>query len=252
MKKLFDPSPIEPAHPALVKLQEDLYRIYSHIRGNFQKEIDIAFDYASNQIGFVVVTSIAVTMNLDKGGTVSGVIVTDDKQLQDTVFIKALSKPLAMMKEKKFPKEIQPGQYHLYLFWYEALKLKLRTDWIEPAHLRVITPFDKLKFGSIAELQKSRERIAVKPEVIEPVHWFDPWIKIDPEEAILINVIDEVYSDLRLIEKISKSRSRQFTREVSPNVIEPVHYLRKGQELELEKIRELLTEINTMLQQYGY
>ncbi len=68
----------------------------------------------------------------------------------------------------------------------------------------------------------------------------------------LINVIDEVYSELRLVEKISKSRGTQVRREVPDVVKEPVHHLRGDQALELRQIRELLTEMDSRLRRFGY
>ena len=45
--------------------------------------------------------------------------------------------------------KLAAGEYPFYLIWLEALKLKLRTDWVEPAHRRPIerSPLLKQKFG---------------------------------------------------------------------------------------------------------
>jgi hypothetical protein len=213
MKKgKFEHSPIEPAHYMHVRLQEDLFNIYSTIRENIQHEIDVAFDQIARQIGSVVATSIPVRMKFDKEGIISGGVIIDNEQLQNTVFEEFLSEPLARMGKMQFPKQIQEGEYVIYLFWFEALKLKLHTDWVEPAHYKRVTKFDQLKSGKLMESVQSKERVFVKSEVIEPVHWFDKGILIASEEAILINVIDEVYPELNLVEKISKIRALQSKR----------------------------------------
>ena len=48
-----------------------------------------------------------------------------------------------------------------------------------------------------------KEIAAVIPGVREPVHWFDPGLKLPVEELILVSVIDEVYPELRLVDKIN-------------------------------------------------
>jgi hypothetical protein len=50
------------------------------------------------------------------------------------------------------------------------------------------------------------ELALVRPEVREPAHWFDPRIAIAPEEAVLISVIDKVYPELRLMDRIASFR----------------------------------------------
>jgi hypothetical protein len=252
MRKVeFDHSPIEPVHPVQVRLYEDLLQIYSFIREKFQLEIDKAFDSVASQIGFVIATSIEVGMKFDKGGTVSGIIIVEGRQFRDTVIEKALSKPLKMIADTQFPDKIRQGEYSLHLFWFDALKIKLRTDWVEPAHHRGISHLERLKFRDLIKPELSKERVAVKPEVIEPVHWFDPGYRISADEAILVSVIDEVYSELGLVERISKIRATQGFAEVPSVVKEPVHNLTREEGLELGKIRNLLTEINDRLRRYG-
>jgi hypothetical protein len=84
---------------------------------------------------------------------------------------------------------------------------------MEPAHYRR---------ERYAERFRARERIQVRPEVREPAHWFDPGIAIAVEEAVLISVIDDVYPELRLSDRISSYREI-FRRRVRPEVMEPVH-----------------------------
>ena len=55
---------VEPAHPALVKQYEDLITIYRVIREHLQGRIDVAFDRVSREIGFVVTTTLPVTLEI--------------------------------------------------------------------------------------------------------------------------------------------------------------------------------------------
>jgi hypothetical protein len=77
-------------------------------------------------------------------------------------------------------------------------------------------------------------------EVMEPVHWFDPGIAIDPEEAVLISVIDEVYPELRLADRI-----RTYRHEMG----------RTGQVMvgpQPQPPAEVLAELAAVLRRYGY
>jgi hypothetical protein len=142
-----------------------------------------------------------------------------------------------MMEAVKSPdpvpwKGVSPGKYQLYLVWYSALKLKLRKDWLEPVHyLR----------EELAESVSGAAR--VRPEVQEPAHWFVPSATLAPEEKVLISVIDEVYPELRLAERIANTR--QALRGVRPEVMEPVHF-RAGQTAELA-----LREIGNIFKRVG-
>ena len=143
---------------------------------------------------------------------------------------------------------IDEGEYKIYLFWFEALKLKIRTDWIEPAHYERVTSF---KYSDLIESGKIRERKPVKPDVTEPVHWFDPSIQTSINEVILISVIDEIYPELRLVDKISSFR-RTRRHLVRHEVKEPVHSRRIEYGPGLDKVGELLSELSSVLRQYGF
>jgi hypothetical protein len=120
-----------------------------------------------------------------------GTVVTSG--LQGTLFDRELTPVIELLCDDPVPVFTEAGTHQLYAFWFEALKLKLGTDWVEPAHYRA-------------------ERIARWPErevmweVMEPVHWFDPGTVIGQEEAVLISVIDEVYPELRLADRVSYYR----------------------------------------------
>ncbi len=54
-------------------------------------------------------------------------------------------------------------------------------------------------------------------------NWFNPAITIAAEEAISIAVIDEVYSDLRLADRVAMTRS-MIRKKIQPEVMEPAHF----------------------------
>ena len=83
------------------------------------------------------------------------------------------------------------------------------------------------------------------PDVIEPAHFKpspDPW-----REKVLIAVIDEVYPELRLIERIGKLKD--FLRyRVRPEVIEPAHF----KDLARRLPETVLAEIEAVLRKHGF
>jgi len=196
----------EPAHPGIVRQYEDLVEIYKTIRGEYQEGIDQAFDRVSRDIGFVVSTTVPATFT-----------VSDDRKsvqwdmaepLKATVFHRAM---MEVMKPSPDPwKNVSPGAYQLYLVWYDALKLKLRNDWLEPVHYLREEVVERISGAA-----------SVRPEVKEPAHWFLPSVTIAAEEKLLIAAIDEVYPELRLSERIAATR--QALRTVRPEVREPAH-----------------------------
>ncbi len=195
----------EPAHPGIVRQYEDLIAIYKVIRGQLQEGIDRAFDQVSRDIGFVVSTTIPVTLEIKEDKAAQWTMA---KQLKGSLFEKAL---LGAVHSDPVPwKAVSPGQHQLYLVWFDALKLKLRKDWLEPVHFLA---------EEVAGLVSEAAR--VRPEVQEPAHWFLPSATIAAEEKVLISAIDEVYPELRLAERIGNTR--QALRAVRPEVMEPAH-----------------------------
>lgn len=180
----------EPAHPMIFRLRNDLVTIYTHIREKYQKKIDSTFDQISREIGFVVTTTIPVVFEVGDKGTVERISMGAE-HLKGTLFDKGLTKALEQLFDDPIPGT--KGAYSLYLLWFEALKLKLRTYWVEPAHV--------LR-RSVSEM--SEREILTQPR--EPAHWFDSRIAMTAEEAVLISVIDEVYPELRLADLINQSR----------------------------------------------
>jgi hypothetical protein len=196
----------EPAHPGIVRQYEDLIAIYRVIRAQFQDGIDQAFDRASHDIGFVVSTTIPATLTVNEDRKAAQWALPEP--LKTTIFQRAMAE---VMKPSPDPwKGVSAGTYQLYLVWYDALKLKLRKDWLEPVHyLR----------EEVAERISGAAR--VRPEVQEPAHWFLPSVTIAAEEKLLISAIDEVYPELQLSQRISATR--QALRTVRPEVMEPAH-----------------------------
>lgn len=225
----FPPVEPEPAHPMVVNLHDDLLAIYTLIRDKYQAGIDQAFDRVSREIGFVVATALPFTFEV-KDERAMGVVVTDG--LQGTLWDRELARALKGIEDDPVP--IKAGTYSLYLFWFEALKLKLRTDWMEPAHFRR---------GRIVARPQPEWAVRVRPEVQEPAHWFDPGTPIAPEERVLISVIDEVYPELRLADRIGDYRrgiGRMPGEEAGPSA-QPA-----------EPPPEMLAELKDLLRRYRY
>lgn len=225
---------VEPAHPAIIKLQDDLKAIYTHLRNNYQKQIDAAFDDISRQIGFVVTTTIPVTLEVgDKGAIKTFALAAE--HLKGTLFDRGLTGALEKLKREPLP-GVSAGVYNFYLIWFDALNLKLGTHWMEPAH-------PPAQFAQEIRTQRVSQ---VRPEVREPAHWFDPGIAIAPEDAVLISVIDAVYPELRLIDRVAGSR--QFIRQqVRPEVQEPAHFRQVEQSAGGLKAEDLIAKIRSLL-----
>ena len=223
----------EPAHPAVIRLYDDLIQVYRLMRER-QKEIDAAFDNVAQQIGFVVTTTLPVKVEMDEKGNVKS-CAFDSAALQGTIFEKELTRFLEAFR-KPFS-GVPAGTYRFYLIWYDALKLKLRRDWLEPVHVIRGLLSAIAQRGVVAETAG----LAVRPEVREPAHWFDPGIAIAIEDAVVISAIDEVYPELRLAERIAADRFA--IRQIRPEVMEPVHF----RDLFGLKERDILGEVRAIL-----
>lgn len=201
-KTEFRQVPPEPAHPMVVKLHDELVTIYTRIRDKYQAGIDQAFDQVSREIGFVVATALPFTFQVGDG-RVKGVIIVNG--LQGTLFDRKLAQALKGIADDPLPPAVSAGTYRLYLLWFEALKLKLRTDWMEPAHFSTRPhPKEIRKTKEVERLEKGASAFPCPWE--EPAHWFDPGILIAAEEKVLISAIDEVYPELRLVDRITHYR----------------------------------------------
>jgi hypothetical protein len=224
----------EPAHPAVIRLYDDLIQVYRIMRER-QKEIDAAFDRVAAQIGFVVTTTLPVRVEVAEEGAVKKSFF-DSEALRGTIFEKELSGFLQELTRKPFS-GVPAGAYRFYLIWYDALKLKLRRDWLEPVH--VIQGL----LGSFLSQRGAAVSVSslVRPEVREPAHWFDPGVVIAIEDAVVISAIDEVYPELRLAERIAADRLA--IRQIRPEVMEPVHY----RDIFGARERDVLGEVRAML-----
>jgi hypothetical protein len=236
---------VEPAHPVAIKLHDDLTAIYKYIRERYQKEIDAAFDDISRQIGFVVTTTVPVVLEMGEEGAVKSVGV-GARNLQGTLFEKI---PTLLSLGDPIP--ARAGSYYLYLIWFEALKLKLRTDWVEPAHFRRPGQLGTIQPGAVSGLTRAETGAArVRPEVMEPAHWFDPGLALAGEEAVLISVIDDVYPELRLMDRVVAVREAARI-QVRPEVKEPAHFRTVEPGLPAERTTELLSELAAVLRRFG-
>jgi len=241
---------VEPAHPAIVEHFNDLVAIYTHIRDQFQKPIDAAFDKVSRQIGFVVTCTIPVTLELTGDGVLKSVNVAAE-HLKGTLFEKELLAVITPQSKKLDSWKVSPGKYNLYFIWYDALKLKLHTDWMEPAHVSIVKGLTETETSRISAARTQEALAQVHWDVREPAHWFNPNITIELEEAVLIEAIDQVYADLHLVERVAFYR-RTASQAVLPDVQEPAHYRRIIELLQSEKGSDLGKDLATVLKRYGY
>lgn len=206
---------VEPAHPAVIKQYEDLINIYRFLREGVQEDIDKVFDKISSQIGFVVATTLPVTLQLSEGAKVEKVELAG-RNLAGTIFEREFAPLFKRLAGRAMGKGLNiAGSYNLAFIWFDALKLKLKHDWMEPAHFRGLRP------ELLQELTREAA-IKVRPEVQEPAHWFDANIALEMEEELLISAIDEVYGELKLAERVAGGRYQ--SRKLIPGVREPAHY----------------------------
>jgi hypothetical protein len=173
------------------------------LREKYQPAIDEAFDRASRELGFVVTTTVPIVIEVAKRGQVKDIRMGSEN-LKGTLFDRALTEALKPLRETPLPADISAGTHRLYVLWYDALKLKLRTHWMEPAH--VPRPWQEpahIPQDLWAEMPRG-----LPTPWQEPAHWFDPGSLIAAEEGVLITAIDEVYPELQLADRISSYRSR--------------------------------------------
>ena len=226
--------------PSVIRLYNNLVQVYRIMRER-QKEIDAAFDRVAAQIGFVVTTTLPVKVEVAEGGAVKAASF-DGEALKGTIFERELSGFVKELTQKPFS-GVPAGTYRYYLIWYDALNLKLKCDWCEPAQVL------QAVLGSVASQRVSIAGSSlVRPEVKEPPHWFDPGYAIAIDEALVIMAIDEVYSELRLAERIKAGRLAisQFRWGPGPHtemVPFPVYFSERfgGRE------EDLLAKVRTML-----
>lgn len=230
---------MEPAHPGIIKQYEDLLAIYRVIKEKYQKNIDSAFDSVSRKIGFVVTTTIPIVVEINEKGKVTNLQIGGDN-LRGTLFESELQNALSNIKETTI--KASPGKYCLYAIWFDALKLKLKTDWMEPAHFKKPT----LTLPALTTAIHGTS-VPVKPEVMEPAHWFDPQVVLQPIDSVIIAVIDEVYPELNLASRISAIREK--IRVVRPEVMEPAHF-RLSEQLK-DNPAELLKAVKELLNKYS-
>lgn len=236
MSEQFRPPP-EPAHVSVIRQYEDLVAILRHLREG-QEAIDQAFDRVASQIGFVFATTLPVTVTMHEGGKMERAALRGE-HLQGTLFEKELmpvleeqlNRPIRGAKEGS----LQRGSHDFYVIWYEALKLKLGAINFrpppEPAHFNVADlaqnltqnlaqtfrpppePAHPALTAGLADklagrLAGSLAGIIFRPPP-EPAHWFDPGALISEREQLLIVALDEVYGELKLLERINSFRQLQ-------------------------------------------
>jgi len=238
----------------IIELSELLRSIYIFIRDKYQDRVNEAFDQASRDIGFVVATTMPMTFMTADNGRIKNISVPDTSPLKGTLMEKALSQVFESLKEGNFP-DVKPGAYTVYLVWLPALKFKLRRDWLEPAHWRgPWTEPAHLAQGLPEQLRRAAtsQVAGMVWESHEPAHWFNSAYAISAEEAMHISLLDEVYPELRLMDRIVSARQvmPQFTK-VMPEVQEPAHFRQIIAAIP-ELPKEMLAELAQVLRRYGY
>ncbi|HTY20801.1 MAG TPA: hypothetical protein VMC44_04120 [Geobacteraceae bacterium] len=258
---------VEPAHPVLVQRFEDLVAIYTLLKDSLQNKVDTVFDRVSKQIGFVVTTTLPVTIQIAGGGKIEKIEFTS-KNLNGTLFEQEFTSLFKELTGKSAGK-VGAGNYRLFLLWNEALKLKLKVDWIEPAHFR------DFRAAQIQPAVVEELAAQLTPGIREPAHWFDAGIAIDKEEEILIAAIDEVYTDLHLAERVALARrdsirlspgirepahfraiieeliDARVGRQLVPGIREPAHFRGIEGLLERDDASQILSELTAVLKKYG-
>jgi hypothetical protein len=155
----------------------------------------------------------------------------------------------------------------VYLFWLDALKLKLRADWVEPAHHRMELECKEWEWYDPSRdwlepvhrppIRRRCKRWGLKPpywwDWLEPVHMTpDVPLVASPEPVpwrhkVVLLAVDQVYPELQLEERLAQ-RHALWRRWVPPEVMEPVHFREEDRILP----REALQELVNVLRRRGY
>ncbi|MCU0284864.1 MAG: hypothetical protein MUF15_00570 [Acidobacteria bacterium] len=223
---------LEPSQYRSVKNYDNLRELYTFFRDKYQDEIDRTFDKISKEIGFVITTTLLIQVGISKDGNITSLSISSE-QLKDTIFEREFNVLFKSVKSTGLSK-IPEGNYNLYLIWHSALKVKLCTEWMEPAHVPTPgTPNDYIT--------------PVNCHIMEPAHWFDSRVSIGQEDAIHISLIDEIHPELRLIDRIISSR--ESSRRVYPEVMEPAHR-GLGESIRPDRFSQFIDEITSLLNRY--
>jgi hypothetical protein len=235
----------EPAHMVLVRHYEDLVAIHRVIRDKFQSRIDEAFDRASKEIGWVVAMTFPVRIVAAKGKVRS--VEPAAASLRGTLFERGMAPVLAEVAKAGFP-ALEGGEplaadptpepasvaYDFRLIWANALRVRFRTEWLEPAHIR---PW--------------LEPAHVGQPWLEPAHWIldphpDPWRQAFApwKERVLLSVLDEVYPELQLMARVTEVKAMVRARRwhVGPGIPEPAH-VDPSQRLDPRLLAELVRAV---------
>ena len=256
----YRPTPwVEPPHPSVIRLYEDLIQVYGSIK-EVQRDVDRTFDRVASQIGFVVTTTLPVRVDVGEKGSVK-TFEMDGEAIRNTIFGTEFRPLLDQLKGRTLA-NVSPGTYRFYLIWHDGLLLQLQWEIYEPAQV-LASLIDMFRQSAPSAA------LAARPEVQEPAHWFDPRIALPVEDLVTISAIDTVYSDLRLAERIAANR--MAVRRIAAHVKEPAHFVRPDvrepahflQSLVRPEVREpahfsslgsregLLAELRTIIQKLG-
>ncbi len=224
--------PPEPIHPVTIKYREDIRQIYRLLKEKYQEKINAAFDRAARQIGFVVVSTLPCQIEVADGKITKASL--NAANLKGTIFEHELTPVLESIKVEKLL-TISNGKFDFYLIWSSALMMILEYLWMEPAQF--LYKYGSLINPTAAQMPNATVMSQTVMEAMEPAHWFEPGVKISTSEAIQLSVIDEVYPELHLSERIAKIKTKLA--KVGSEMKEPAHY----------KVQSKVTPPDEVLQQ---
>lgn len=260
-RKIIIPETMEPAHFRLPELHELLRELYAVVRDRFQEPINAAFDQASRSIGFVLATTMPMTFRIGDNGLVKAIALPAASPFKGTVTDRALAKALKPMIGTTVPVN-RAGDYTIYLVWPQALALKLKKDWMEPAHVfrpwlepaHTIGPWTEPAHPTLPEpiaTLKPPDLAMAKLvwESHEPAHWFDRGMAMGETEMLHVSLLNEFYPDLRLLERVTAAR--QGAQIIPPEVQEPAHF-RQILNAFPGAPAEMMEEMTQVMRRYGY
>jgi hypothetical protein len=156
-----------------------------------------------------------LVLTIDKEGMITELIMGGEHlkgTLWDRAFMGIIAKQQPIM-DADGKRPVRAGAYLIYTIWSAALKLKLQREWMEPAHIprywlepaHFHLPVPRLE-DQIRDLLRqgaAKNRYPVLSDVREPAHWFDPSVILDVEDILTISVMDQVYPELKLGERVA-------------------------------------------------
>jgi hypothetical protein len=155
-------------------LHSNLAAIYKFLRENYQKDIDAAFDNASQQIGFITATTMPVIFEVGDDRSIKNIRINPNTR-KGKLYEKEISSVLESISKDTRTSTASPGTYNLVLPWYDLLNARLGTDWMEPVRLQW-----EIQSGLTGTQDRSRQDL------------------IALDSYLITTAINEAYPELRL------------------------------------------------------